>query len=141
MQMVKEIADEMKRRTSQLFKEELSKRKAVILNHENIIIAFFFYLYHMACSNTKNLPEPPLGRSEGFDKQGHRGCRGLMPENTFPAMKTALDLGVTTLEMDVVITKDKKVVLSHEPFFNHEITTKPDGSLCNRNRGKVVEYL
>lgn len=63
-----------------------------------------------------------------FDKQGHRGCRGLMPENTIPAMRTALALGVTTLEMDVVITKDKKVVLSHEPFFNHEISIKPDGS-------------
>lgn len=45
-----------------------------------------------------------------FDKQGHRGCRGLMPENTIPAMKRAMDLGVTTLEMDVVITKDAKVV-------------------------------
>ena len=58
-----------------------------------------------------------------FDKQGHRGCRGLMPENTVPAMITALGLGVTTLEMDVVITKDKQVVLSHEPFFNHEISS------------------
>ena len=77
----------------------------------------------------KTVQSPPLG-AEGlvFDKQGHRGCRGLMPENTFPAMKAALDLGVTTLEMDVVITKDKKVVLSHEPFFNHEISTKPDSS-------------
>ena len=64
-----------------------------------------------------------------FDKQGHRGCRGLMPENTIPAMLHALELNVTTLELDVVITKDKQVVLSHEPFFNHEITTKPDGAL------------
>ena len=63
-----------------------------------------------------------------FDIQGHRGCRGLMPENTWPAMKTALDMNVTTLEMDVVVTKDKNVVLSHEPWFSHEITTKPDGS-------------
>lgn len=63
-----------------------------------------------------------------FDKEGHRGCRGLMPENTVDAMTNALGMGVTTLEMDVVITKDKKVILSHEPFFNHEITTKPDGS-------------
>ena len=63
-----------------------------------------------------------------FDKQGHRGCRGLMPENTIPAMIMALGLGVTTLEMDVVITKDKKVVVSHEPWFESEITTKPDGS-------------
>ena len=68
-----------------------------------------------------------------FDKQGHRGCRGLMPENTIPAFKKAIELGVTTLEMDAVITKDKKVILSHEPFFNHEISTLPDGSFINEN--------
>lgn len=65
---------------------------------------------------------------EYFDKEGHRGCRGLMPENTIPAMLKALELGVTTLEMDVSFTRDMKAILSHEPFFNHEITTKPDGS-------------
>lgn len=64
-----------------------------------------------------------------FDKQGHRGCRGLMPENTIPAMINALSLGVTTLEMDVCISKDNKVFLSHEPFFNHEITILPNGRL------------
>ena len=62
-----------------------------------------------------------------FDKEGHRGCRGLMPENTVLAMMKAVDLGVTTLEMDVVITSDGKVICSHEPFFNHEITTGPQG--------------
>ncbi|MBP7558816.1 MAG: glycerophosphodiester phosphodiesterase, partial [Chitinophagaceae bacterium] len=62
-----------------------------------------------------------------FDIEGHRGCRGLMPENTWPAMKRALDLGVTTLEMDVVISADKQVLLSHEPWMGHEITTAPDG--------------
>ncbi len=68
-------------------------------------------------------------QSDGiFDKQGHRGCRGLMPENTIPAMLHAIDLGVTTLEMDIVFTKDSVAILSHEPFFNHEITTKQDGS-------------
>ena len=66
---------------------------------------------------------------EGFDNQGHRGCRGLMPENTVAAMIKALNLGVTTLEMDVVITKDKKVILSHDQWFSEEITTKPDGTL------------
>lgn len=71
-----------------------------------------------------------------FDKQGHRGCRGLMPENTIPAMIRAVDLRVTTLEMDAVITKDGQVVLSHEPFFNHEITTKPDGSFVKEAEEK-----
>ncbi|WP_299103040.1 glycerophosphodiester phosphodiesterase [uncultured Winogradskyella sp.] len=53
-----------------------------------------------------------------FDVQGHRGCRGLMPENTLPAFNKAMDLGVNTLELDIVISKDNKVVVSHEPFMN-----------------------
>jgi glycerophosphoryl diester phosphodiesterase len=76
-------------------------------------------------SESKNFP------GISFDKQGHRGCRGLMPENTIAAMLKALDLGVTTLEMDICFSKDKKALLSHEPFFNHEITTKPDGSFID----------
>jgi glycerophosphoryl diester phosphodiesterase len=73
-------------------------------------------------------PKPANMPTSPFDKEGHRGCRGLLPENTIAAMKKAVDLGVTTLEMDAVITGDGEVILSHEPFFNHEITTKPDGS-------------
>ena len=73
---------------------------------------------------------------QDFDKQGHRGCRGLMPENTIPAMINALSLGITTLEMDICISKDKKVFLSHEPFFNHEITTRPDGSFIEAKEEK-----
>jgi glycerophosphoryl diester phosphodiesterase len=68
-----------------------------------------------------------LSGHRNFDLEGHRGCRGNMPENTIPAMIKAIDLGVNTLEMDLVITADKKVVVSHEPYFNHEITTLPDG--------------
>jgi glycerophosphoryl diester phosphodiesterase len=70
-----------------------------------------------------------------FDIEGHRGCRGLMPENTIPAMLKAIDFNVNTLEMDVVITADKKVVVSHEPFFNPDITTLPDGNTINANEG------
>lgn len=62
-----------------------------------------------------------------IDVQGHRGCRGLLPENTIPAFKKAMDLGVTTLELDLVISKDKEVIISHEPFFSHEISTAPNG--------------
>ena len=78
----------------------------------------------IGCHAIKKSPEKVL---PAFDKQGHRGCRGLMPENTIPAMLKAIDLGVTTLEMDVVVTSDKKIILSHDPFFNHDITTKPGG--------------
>lgn len=62
-----------------------------------------------------------------FDIQGKAGCRGIMPENTIAGMIKALQLGVTTLEMDAVISKDKQVVLSQEPYFNHEISLTPDG--------------
>ena len=64
---------------------------------------------------------PFVNFSQELDIQGHRGCRGLLPENTIMAMKKAIDIGVTTLEMDVVISKDHKVLLSHEPFLSHEI--------------------
>jgi glycerophosphoryl diester phosphodiesterase len=88
----------------------------------------------LSCSNTKKMQETSTDTAKEmyvqgtFDKQGHRGCRGLMPENTIPAMLNAIGLGVTTLEMDVVITKDKKVILSHDQWFAQEITTKPDGT-------------
>ncbi|WP_439882390.1 glycerophosphodiester phosphodiesterase [Pontibacter sp. MBLB2868] len=67
---------------------------------------------------------PPL---PAFDLEGHRGARGLMPENTIPAMLKALELGVTTLEMDVHISKDGKVLLSHDPCINPEHELQPGG--------------
>ncbi len=72
-----------------------------------------------------------------IDVQGHRGCRGLRPENTIPAFIHALELGastpgastpgVTTLELDVVVSQDQQLVVSHEPFLSSTICTGPDG--------------
>ncbi|RZK29585.1 MAG: glycerophosphodiester phosphodiesterase [Hymenobacter sp.] len=62
-----------------------------------------------------------------FDWQAHRGGRGLMPENSIPAMRRALDLGATTLEMDVAISQDKQVLLSHDPYLNADFVYRPDG--------------
>ena len=78
---------------------------------------------------------------QSFDKQGHRGCRGLMPENTIPAMSKAVDLGVTMLEMDVSFSADSVALLSHEPFFNHDITTKPDGSFVEKEEEKSLNLF
>lgn len=71
-----------------------------------------------------------------MDWQGHRGYRGLYPENTIQGMIEALKLGVTTLELDVVITQDRQVVLSHEPFMSHEISTTPDGKHLSEENEK-----
>lgn len=60
---------------------------------------------------------------------GHRGCRGLRPENTLPAFLHALDLGVDVLELDVVISADHQVVVSHEPWLNPVICRGPAGEL------------
>lgn len=68
-----------------------------------------------------------IAQNSFFEIQGHRGSRGLMPENTIPAFKRAIDEGVHTLELDVVISKDHKVVVSHDPFFNPDISTGPGG--------------
>ena len=87
------------------------------------------------CTSTKMNQQNNIN---AFDWQGHRGARGLVPENTIPAMLKAIDLGAVTLEMDAVITADKQVILSHEPFFNHEITTKPDGTLVSKTEEKQL---
>lgn len=61
------------------------------------------------------------------DWQGHRGARGAYPENTISGFLYALDEGMNTLEMDVVITADSQVVVSHEPFMSSQICLDPDG--------------
>ena len=70
----------------------------------------------------------PDKNMEDFDWQGHRGARGELPENSIVAMQKALQSGVKTLEMDVVITADSVVVLSHEPYLNPEICLDANGS-------------
>lgn len=63
-----------------------------------------------------------------FDLQGHRGARGLMPENTLPAFAAALSIGVTTLEFDTGITKDDVVVIAHDRTLNPDIARGADGT-------------
>jgi glycerophosphoryl diester phosphodiesterase len=76
-----------------------------------------------------------------FDVQGHRGARGLMPENTIPAFLLALDSGVTTLEMDLAITKDKQVIVSHEAWMNSDYCLDPSGKeIKSRDEKKFNIY-
>jgi glycerophosphoryl diester phosphodiesterase len=62
-----------------------------------------------------------------FDLQGHRGARGLAPENTLPGFARALAIGVTTLELDSGVTRDGVVVVAHDRRLNPDITRGPDG--------------
>jgi glycerophosphoryl diester phosphodiesterase len=74
-----------------------------------------------------------------FDWQGHRGARGLAPENAIPAFLTALSFAkITTLELDVVISADGKVVVSHEPWLNAKICLDAKGHALNEKKKEEV---
>jgi glycerophosphoryl diester phosphodiesterase len=68
-----------------------------------------------------------MSSAAAFDLQGHRGARGLAPENTLAGFARALTLGVTTLEMDAGLTADDVVVVSHDRRLNPDLTRGPDG--------------
>lgn len=73
-----------------------------------------------------------------FDTQAHRGGRGLMPENTISAIIDAMNRGVVTLEMDLQLTKDEKIVVAHDSWFNEKITTTPDGNELTRKEARKL---
>lgn len=76
-----------------------------------------------------------------FYTVGHRGTRGLMPENTIQAMKKAIDLGCNTIEIDVHITKDGQVIVYHDNSFNPDYTLLPDGAeFTEEDRKKYTFY-
>lgn len=70
--------------------------------------------------------------SQKIDIQAHRGGMALYPENTIVAMLNAMDWGVHTLEMDLSISKDKQVVVSHEQVMDHRYVTTPEGKYFNK---------
>lgn len=97
------------------------------MHYPNTVTLFLlFYL------NTAIMSQP------SFDLQGHRGCRGLMPENTLPAFLKAVELGVSTIEMDVVISNDEEIIVSHEPWMSHVICSHPDGKPVRKSEAKKL---
>lgn len=75
-----------------------------------------------------------------FDLQAHRGGRGLRPENTLAAFRNALEMGVTTLEMDIAITADGVPVVSHEPALHPALTRDPSGKWI-QSPGPLIRTL
>jgi glycerophosphoryl diester phosphodiesterase len=95
----------------------------------SLLLAALLY----ACGNRPQTDAMDTETPAAFDWQGHRGARGLAPENTVPSFLKALEFPeVTTLELDVVISKDGQVVVSHEPWMSSEICSRPDGSLVQK---------
>lgn len=69
--------------------------------------------------------------------QGHRGARGLLPENTIPAFIRSLEYGITIMELDVVVSADSQLVVSHEAWFNPAICSQPNGDSIPEKEGKT----
>jgi glycerophosphoryl diester phosphodiesterase len=80
-------------------------------------------------------------QASGFDLQAHRGGRGLMPENTLPAFEHALALGVDTLELDIGVTADGVVVISHDPYLNPLIVRDAAGHWLPAGQGPLIRSL
>lgn len=104
-----------------------------------IVLLMFSLLPFWACRPSSKLP---VAVPVGFDWQGHRGCRGLMPENSIPAFLHALTFPeVTTLELDLAVSKDKQLIVSHEPWFNPAICRQPNGdSITRKDAEKFLIY-
>ncbi len=95
----------------------------------NYIYIFMFTTFIITAQNEQHQKSIPVHKQNKytFDLQGHRGARGLAPENTLQAFVKAFALGVNTMELDVVITKEHKVLVSHEPWMNSKICKNPEG--------------
>lgn len=89
------------------------------------LLYVFTLILFMNCKSTTSI-----------DIQGHRGCRGLMPENTIEAFKKAIELGVHTLELDVAISEDNIVVVSHEPFMSRKTCLDVNGNDIAKSQDK-----
>ena len=94
------------------------------------LLFFLFIVIHLFIGYQVNAQE--------IDIQGHRGARGLMPENSIPGFLKALDYGVTTLELDLAITGDSLVVVSHEPYFSSDFCTDPHGNEIKKSDQKKL---
>ncbi|MCW3474422.1 glycerophosphodiester phosphodiesterase [Limobrevibacterium gyesilva] len=75
-----------------------------------------------------------------FELQGHRGARGLFPENTLEGFEGAIAIGVDTIELDVAVTADGVAVVTHDPVLNPDITRGPDGAWLD-NTGPAIRAL
>lgn len=99
-------------------------------------------LLSAGCASTKKDGQSAKVKTEkiSFFNVGHRGTRGLMPENTIPSFKKAIEVGANTIEFDIHVTKDHKVVVYHDNSFNPAYTTMPGGSDIPKDERKKYTF-
>lgn len=107
------------------------------MNYYKIVFIGFLGIIISCKSNTDDKKEVKSENETSVSLvkvQGHRGDRGNYPENSIPAFISAVKKGVDVLEMDVVISKDNKVVVSHEPFMDSSYMLKPNGDTISQEK-------
>lgn len=111
--------------------------------YKRLIPGFILLLALGACNNSapsSNTQVMPI--SSSFDWQGHRGARGLLPENSIPAFLKALEYSaVATLELDLVVSADRELIVSHEPWFSSEICSHPNGKPVDKTEEKQLNIF
>jgi glycerophosphoryl diester phosphodiesterase len=111
-------------------------RRSVLSTSVSLALIIFVLA---GCSTARKATKQ--GSAVSFYKVGHRGTRGLMPENTIPAFEKGIEVGANTIEFDIHITKDHKVVIYHDASFTPSYTTMPDGSdISPAERNKYTFY-
>ena len=94
-----------------------------------ILFLFAVWLTASHCATKSQVPQ-----KHTVEVQGHRGDRGNFPENTIPAFLSAVKKGAAVIELDVVISKDQKVVVSHETFMSAQYMSAPDGNPITKEK-------
>lgn len=101
------------------------------------LLLFISAVFLIACNTKEQSDDIQPAEFPEFSAESHRGGRGDMPENTIPAMLYSLSLdGITTLEMDIHVTADDRLALSHDPYLNPQFTLKPDGTEIDKSERK-----
>ncbi|MHA4843418.1 glycerophosphodiester phosphodiesterase family protein [Flavitalea antarctica] len=98
-------------------------------------VAMFIFT---ACATTRM--SKPIDNYPVFLKEGHRGARGYVPENTIASMKKGVDLGVNVIEVDVYITRDGQVLIAHDPYVNRSISTIPGLNEISADSAKAYTW-
>ena len=101
-------------------------------NISKVIAIFGFFAFAMSsCQDSKS----------DFNLHGHRGCRGLLPENSIPAFIKAVELGCQTLELDVAVSAEDEIIVSHEPYFNPDICYDSLGNEFSEHRARELKIM
>ncbi|MFN8770071.1 MAG: glycerophosphodiester phosphodiesterase family protein [Neisseriaceae bacterium] len=82
-----------------------------------------------------------IKRNKSIEVYGHRGCRSYAPENSIPAYKTALSVGVNWVDIDIGLTKDGKIVAYHDLWINPDFTSKDGKFLADSNEEFILQMI